>query len=601
MSKLYRLLVLVLVAAFVLSACAPAPTPAPAAPPQAEPTKAPEPIKAPAPAVAKEYHGAFPYEVPPKGHLNSFVTAGIPNGISIYWDLLELPGARYYWGEGKWLPLAAEKWAFQPPDKFVVNVRKGMKWSDGKDFTAKDVVATFNMGRLFKWTVFKYVDTVKALDDYTVEFHMSTPSTVVERYVLLERYRSAATYGALADEVAKLVEAKKGADSDEWKALVQKATEFRPDKLIVSGPFDLDLKSITEAQLTLVKNPTGYLADKIAFDKVVLYNGETPVVTPLVLAGDVDYATHGFPTATEKQYKDMGIRITRAPTYSGPAIYFNMDIYPFSRPEFRQAVAYAVNRAENGTVSLGESGKAPKYLTGFSDNMLDLWLTKEQIDKLTVYDYDPKKAEDLLTKIGFKKGSDGIWLDDKGNKLDFELSVPAEFADWSAAAENLAEQLNKFGIKTTVRGVNFQQHPTDVNQGKFQMAIRAWGAGNPHPHFAFVQDLFTHNYVGSTVGKGMNFPMKQTIDGKEVDLEQIVVQSAEGLDVNAQKEKVAVAAAAFNKLLPIVPLWERYGNSPLLNKRVADAPPDTDPIWKNALYGDNPIVVMMLDGRIKPK
>ncbi|MCX7707179.1 MAG: ABC transporter substrate-binding protein [Anaerolineae bacterium] len=457
------------------------------------------------------------------------------------------------------------------------------------------------MGRLFKWTVFKYVDTVKATDDYTVEFHMSTPSTVVERYVLLEHYRSAATYGALADEVAKLVEAKKGADSDEWKALVQKATEFRPEKLIVNGPFDLDLKSITEAQLTLVKNPKGYLADKIAFDKVVLYNGETPVVTPLVLAGDVDYATHGFPTATEKQYKDLGIRITRAPTYSGPAIYFNQDIYPFSRPEFRQAVAYAVNRDENGKVSLGESGKAPKYLTGFSDNMLNLWLTKEQIDKLIVYDYNPKKAEEILTGIGFKKGSDGIWVDDKGKKLEFELTVPAEFADWSAAAENLAEQLNKFGIKTTVRGVNFQQHPTDVNQGKFQMAIRAWGAGNPHPHFAFVQDLFTHNYVGSTQGKGMNFPMKQTIGGKEVDLEQIVVQSAEGLDVNAQKEKVATAAAAFNQLLPIVPLWERYGNSPLLNKRLADAPPDTDPIWKNALYGDNPIVVMIFDGRIKPK
>ncbi len=132
-----------------------------------------------------------------------------------------------------------------------------------------------------------------------------------------------------------------------------------------------------------MKNPKGYLADKIAFDKVVLYNGETPVVTPLVLAGDVDYATHGFPTATEKQYKDMGIRITRAPTYSGPAIYFNQDIYPFNRPEFRQAVAYAVNRDENGKVSLGESGKAPKYLTGFSDNMLNLWLSKEQIDKPT--------------------------------------------------------------------------------------------------------------------------------------------------------------------------------------------------------------------------
>jgi len=614
MSKVYRLLVSVLVVAFVLSACtvAPAPAPAPAAPAKVEPTKAPEPAKAeppkapeptkaPAPKAAAEYHGAFPYSVPPKGHLNSFVTDGIPNGLSIYFDLLNLPGARYYWAENKWMPLAAEKWALQPPDKFVLNLRKGIKWSDGKDFTAKDVVATYNFGRLFKWTEFKYVDTVKALDDYTVEFHMSTPSTVVERYVVTRQYRSAATYGALADEAQKLVDAKKTADSDEWKALVQKATEFRPDKLIVNGPFDLDMKSITEAQLTLVKNPTGYPADKVNFDKVVLYNGETPVVTPLVLAGDVDYATHGFPTSTEKQYVDMGIRILRAPVYSGPAIYFNQDIYPFSRVEFRQAIAYAVNRDENGKVSLGQSGKAVQNMVGFSDILVSNWLTKEQMDKLNKYAYDPKKAEEILTKIGFKKGSDGVWLDDKGKKLEFELSVPAEYADWSAAAENLAEQLNKFGVKTTVRGVNFQQHPTDVNQGKFQMAIRAWGAAHPHPHFSFVQDLFTHNYVGSTVGKGMNFPLKQTVDGKEVDLEQTVVQAAEGLDLNVQKEKVTTAATLFNQLLPIVPLWERYGNNPLLNKRITGVPDDANPIFKNAVYGDNFIVMMILDGTLKPK
>ena len=144
MSKVYRLFALVLVAAFVLSACAPAAAPAPAqpAPAQAEPTKAPaaaeptkapaaaeptkapaaapaatkapEPTKATAPAAAaagQEYHGAFPYQVPPKGHLNSFVTDGIPNGISIYQDLLELPGARYYWADNKWLPLVAGKLA----------------------------------------------------------------------------------------------------------------------------------------------------------------------------------------------------------------------------------------------------------------------------------------------------------------------------------------------------------------------------------------------------------------------------------------------------------------------------------------------------------
>ncbi|MEZ4581781.1 MAG: hypothetical protein R3A10_09125 [Caldilineaceae bacterium] len=49
--------------------------------------------------------------------------------------------------------------------------------------------------------------------------------------------------------------------------------------------------------------------------------------------------------------------------------------------------------------------------------------------------------------------------------------------------------MTDFGIKTSFRGVNFQQHPIDIDNGDFQLAIRAWGAGNPHPQFSFDTDL----------------------------------------------------------------------------------------------------------------
>ncbi|OQA45721.1 MAG: putative ABC transporter-binding protein precursor [Chloroflexi bacterium ADurb.Bin325] len=615
MSNVYRVLALFAILAMLVAGCA-APAPTPASAPAAEKPAAEAPAaeapaaeapaaeapaaEAPAAAAGGEFHGAYPYQVPPTGHLNSFVSAGIPNGLGPYWDMLELVGARYYWADGTWMPLAAASWEFQLPDKFVVKVAQGIKWSDGTDVTAKDYVTTFNVLRLFKHTIYKYVDSVTAADDYTVEFHMSTPSTVVERYVLNEHVRATSTYGAIADEVQALVDAGK-TEGDEWSALVQKATDFRPDTLIVDGPFSLDVPNITEAQLSLLKNPDSYLAGVIKFDKIVIYNGETPTVTPLVLAGDVDYATHGFPMATEQQYKDMGLRITRAPTYSGPALFFNHDVAPFDKVEFRQAVAFAIDRGQNGFVSLGESGKAMKYITGFSDLLLPLWLDDAQTAELTVYEYDAAKAEGLLESIGFKKGGDGLWQDDTGKTLDFELIFPAEFADWSAAAENLTEQLNNFGIKTTARGVNFQQITAEVNQGNFQIAIQGWGAANPHPYFGLQTVLFSRNYIAATEGKGINFPMTQVVDGAEVDLEAAIVKSAEGLDVEAQKADVAVVAKAFNELLPVIPLWERYGNSPFSEVRVTGIPDDSNKIWKNALYGDNPIVMMILDGTIHPK
>ena len=591
----------------LLAACAPpAAPPAPAAPAQpaapAEQAPAAEAPKPAAPTMEKtgEFHGAFPYQVPPTGHWNSFVPDGIPNGIAIYQDLLEMPLARYKWAEGDYVPLMAKEWKFDG-DNFVVTLREGAKWSDGNPFSSKDVVATFNIGRLFNFTVFNYVDDVRAKDDLTVEFHMSKPSTLVRRLVLVTPIRSAATYGAIADKVAALVKDGKGKDSDEWKALLKEATEFRPETLIVSGPYNIDPASITDASLQMNLNPTSWAAEKVNFAKIVLYNGETPVVTPLVLSGDIDYATHGFPPATEKEFVSQGIRIIRAPTYGGPAIYFNHDVYPLGLKEVRQAMAYSVKRDENGTVSLGASGVAHKYMIGISDNLVPNWIEPGALSQMNTYDYNPQKAEELLTGIGFKKGDDGVWVDDKGKKLEFELIVPAEFADWSAAAENLANQLNVAGFKITVRGVQFQQHGKDIPAGNFVMAISGWGAGNPHPSFSWITPLFTRNYVESTTGKGMNFPMKQKIGDKEVDLQELIVNSALGLDESAQKAAVTEVARVFNELLPIVPLWERYGNNPALNVRVEGFPPDGDPIYKNAVYGDNFVVMMILDGTLRPK
>jgi peptide/nickel transport system substrate-binding protein len=87
-----------------------------------------------------------------------------------------------------------------------------------------------------------------------------------------------------------------------------------------------------------------------------------------------------------------------------------------------------------------------------------------------------------------------------------------------------------------------------------------------------------------------------------VDLNQLLVKTAEGADEAAQKAPVTAMAMAFNKLLPIIPLWERYGNNASLEGvRVDKFPPDDDPIWKNPVYADNPVVVLLLQGKLKPK
>jgi peptide/nickel transport system substrate-binding protein len=559
-------------------------------------------------AGGKEFHGAWPYELPPTGHFNFMfgITHAILRG-GIYDDLITLPMAMYYWKQQQWLPLLADTWSFdQGASTFNVKLKSGLKWSDGSPLTSKDVVTTAWAARIVRNVLWQYIDSVTAVDELTASFHMFKPSTIVQRYVLRQLSPLAdVQYGDWAKKAQDLFNSGKDLDSPEGKQLNTDFQQFHPQQVVASGPFNFDYNSITNAQLTLVKNPNGYGVNAIPFDKLVLYNGETPDVTPIVLNKDVDYATHGFPPATEQAFQSAGIRIIRPPVYSGPALLFNLDKLPeFGDKRARQAIAYAVDRAQNGTVSLGDSGIGVQYMAGFSDLLVPGWMSGDDIQRLNTYQYDQAKATQLLQDAGWRKSGDS-WQTPDGRPAEYELIFPAEFADWSAAGQNLAGQLSAFGINVTPRSVTFTQEPDQVDKGDFQLAIQAWGASTqPHPHFSFVQDLFTHNIpiAANLGGKGMAFPLQQNTDALgPVDLEQLVVNAPLGLDEATQKMNVTQVAIAFNELMPMIPLFERYGNNPALDGlRVTGWPADSDPIVQNAPYGDNFAVMMLLTGQLKP-
>ncbi len=557
----------------------------------------------------KEFHSAWPYEVPPTGHFN--LIQGVSHAImappNIYADLIIQPFAMYTWQTGDWLKLMATDWKFMNGDTFQITLRKGAKWSDGKEFTAKDVLSTFWLMRLMSHSVWKYVDKMDAPDDYTVNFHMKQPSTVVQRYVLRTNTMSDATFGPWAKRAQDLFNGGKTLNDPEGKQLLQEFTNFKPDAIIANGPFNIDPKSITNAQFTLPKNTTAWNADQVLFDKIVNFNGETPDITPLVLAKNIDYATHGFPPSTEQAMQQNGIRVLRPPVYNGGALYINFDKLGniLGDKRARQAMAMAINRDQNAKVTYADSGKGVKYMTGMSDILVPKWVPDADVKALNPYPYDPNKAASMLTDLGWKKGSDGVWTTKDGTRAEFELLTPAEYVDSSTSAQDAADQLTKFGIKTTVRAVTYTQQPIDIDKGNFQLAISGWGSStNPHPFFSYDTAFFLHNTRAvNNGGKGMAFPLKQHTDvAGDVDLEKLTLDSADGLDEGAQKANIAKIAKVFNELLPIIPLYERYGNNAVLEGvRVQPWPADgSDPILQNAPYADGIVTMLMLTGKLKP-
>jgi len=554
-----------------------------------------------APSGGGVFQGAWPYDPPPAGHFNTFIPGNLGLG-GLYFDLMEMPLATYLWAKGEYIPYLGTSWKMDVAKRtFTVKLRRGVRWSDGKPFTSADVASTFYINYLFGAVVWRYITGVDTPDDDTVIFRFTTPASVAERLILRASPRSRAVYATFADRAKPIAEAHRPLTDPDVRALTDELKLFRPKEMVVTGPFRIDPASITEAQLTLVKNPTSWAAEAVRFDRIVIFNGETPQITPLVLAKQIDYATHAFPTATDRQFQQLGIRVLRTPVYLGAALYFNHRLAPLNRKEVRQAIAYAINRDQNGTVALGPSGKGVKFLTGFSDNLLDLWIAADVRAKLNPYPYDPARGAQLLINLGFKKAGDGVWVSDKGERLDYELSVPAEFADWSAAAEDVAAQLTRFGVKVSVRGVPNPQHLQNVADGKFQLAIRLWGSGTPHLYFAYVQDLFNLNYIVNPTTRGMDFDLRQKTDALgEVDMASMIDSAGAGTNLGRQKSAASRLAIAFNELLPIIPLHERYLNSPALEgTRITGCPKDGDPIYKNNT-ADSYITIMILNGTLRP-
>jgi peptide/nickel transport system substrate-binding protein len=538
-----------------------------------------------------QFNGAWPYDLPPKGHFNYFATGAIVSG-SIWQDAFMPRLAMWRWAEAKWEYLLAES-GKQDGNTYELKLRPNLKWSDGKAVTAKDVVTTYQIGRMEGFAIWNYIDKVEQVDELTTRFTYKTASSLGERLIMSNYIRPDSIYGEVAKKVGDLFTAGKTTASDEVKTLRTEMQALRPT-MVYSGPYKIDVASITEAQMTLVRNPGGLFADKVNFDKIVIYQGETAAVTPLVLSGDIDYATHGFPLATDKAFVDAGVRVIRGPGYSGPAIVFHWEqAAAFQDKRLRQAVAYAINKEESAKITYGESAKAQKFMAGFSDNLVPLWISSADQAKLNSYAYDLSKAAALMTAAGYAKGSDGVYAKD-GKKLEFELLFPSDFADWASAADHAQKSLNSFGIKITPRGAIRSQQLPDVNGGKFQLAIMGWGVGNPHPQASYIQDLRTHNTIPA--GGGYKYPLKQG----NTDFDALINKMAEGFDTNAQKPTVTETAVAFNDLLPVVPIWERYGNNPVnVKSRVTGWPADTDPIYKNPWGAESFTVILILNGTLR--
>ncbi len=559
---------------------------------------------------ADSFYLSWPYEVPPKSNLNAFSPDALNNGGFGPWAYLLEPTFGYYvWEKQEWRGWLAKSFGYSTDGKkYTITLRNDLTWSDGAKVTSKDVVTTYNMVRLAggNGEFGQGIESVKAVDDYTIDFNLNKPpSQVLQRLILKELVVSNATYGALGDKIGKLLADGAGktfeeiSATDAWKAVQKEVEDFRPTQIISSGPYTLDMKDVQTSQLVMRRTDKTTFGKLAKFDKIVVYNGDTDVTTPLILNGELYYATDYFPPATEKTFIDKGIKILRAPTFSGPGLLINHAVKPLDNLQLRQAMAYAINRVQTTKVAYEDIGKPVKYMANISDAQVPNYLDAATVSSFNTYENDLKKAADLMGQAGFKKSGDA-WVDASGKPLEFELSAPSDYTDWMPAAQDVTDQLTAFGIKITLRAIPDSQHRPEIRDGKFQLAIRLWGFPNALPFYAY-RYVYLQASVGGSVKAGTGYAQKQTIGGKDYDFAALVSAVGAGTDPAPQNEAIKTLATEFNTQLPMIPLIERYFNCPLNTANISGLPPDSDPLWGNVSGSDNAIVVLLMEGTIGPK
>lgn len=140
----------------------------------------------------------------------------------------------------------------------------------------------------------------------------------------------------------------------------------------------------------------------------------------------------------------------------------------FDTPEFRQALSIAIDRKNINELVWNGLGKARQAspIPGSPEYDADL-------EKMWV-EYDPKKANDLLDKLGLTKNPDGSRKRPDGQPLE----VTVEHIDpVGSPAEDAHNQVKKYwdaiGVKTNIKFVERSLYTQHVNNGDLQ--IGQWG------------------------------------------------------------------------------------------------------------------------------
>src|SRR6516162_1272641 len=363
----------------------------------------------------------------------------------------------------------------------TIPIRSGVKWNDGKTFSASDVAFTFNM--------IKAHPALYTLGAPLVTSATAPSATSVQLNFATPQYANLFLIGQVYIEPQHI-----------WSTVSNPVTYADPNP-VGTGPYMLD--KFSPQGYTLKINP--YFRDKSALHVPLIdfpsYNTNANLVPP-IQNGSIDWAGN-YVSDIQGNYLSKSPHnhtwLSGAPYFNANnvvSLFVNTTKAPLNDPAVRQAIEYGINRQQLSTQAetgyelpaTSTSGLMLPAQTAYQDPSLANNLPAAG---------DPSKVSSILTADGYQKVN-GKWTKN-GKTIAFKISDPIPYSDYYTDDQLVAHQLNALGFNVTVDGIgNPSVWAEDVTNGTFDTTIR-WSNQGPTPYVFYSGWL--DNRLTAPVGK----------------------------------------------------------------------------------------------------
>jgi peptide/nickel transport system substrate-binding protein len=451
-------------------------------------------------------------------------------------------------------PWLATAFKWEGANKLTFDIRPGVKWSDGSDFTANDVAFTFNLMKKYPgmdiagvWSdTFGAKATAVTANGNQVVFDFSGDAASKFTYIIGQLILSEKQYGSVGDP-----------------------TKYVDKTPIFTGPFKIG--SYNGRRLELVRRPEYWQADKIKVEKLILEGNYDANQAALKLrTGGLDFYSGELPNP-QKTFVDQDPKLNHfwyAPnglTVLAP----NLTKKPFNDVKFREALAYGMDKKSATTKAtygiMDVASQSGLTLPAKAD-----LLPAQYPAESTIIPFDTAKANQLLDAAGYKKGGDGKRINPDGSPLSIVFSVQAGYIDYEAMADEFISNFRELGIDIKAN----KSLPDSVEQqkktGDFQLMINYMGAGCDYA-----------NGMGATLATSQ-IPTKTTIKGNvgrfsDPAVDSAVDQLTGSTDEAKTKELVGVLVNAMMTQYPVLAILYAPARSIYRTDKAVGWPSAEDP------------------------